>query len=470
MRQHRKILSALLAAAVTLSAVSFTPAWAAAEDTAEVAEAELTENRYLDVDPTAWYSEAVYFCRERGLMNGVSLEVEQFDPDASMNRAMLATVLYRMEGSPEVTGENPFTDVVSDIWYGPAVIWAAERGIVEGDGDGTYRPGDYVTREELATILWRYDGSLRPDGAAEDYLDEGEISGWAAEAVDWSAERGILLCLDPNYFNPGADALRCELAHALMSYVNYQEGKIWDEFESLMGYRPAVGEAVMGSYDMTLFAADERGYMTYAGGAAGHLGIDVSSHQKEIDWRQVADAGMEFAIIRVGYRGYTAGTLNEDLYFRQNIEGALAAGLKVGVYFFSQAITVAEALEEAAYTLQLIQGYDITFPVVFDWEEQDTSTSRTRGVNGQVITACAIAFCETVKGAGYTPMFYASPKMASGLDMGYFADYPFWLPHYTKNMTPTTYEYHFDIWQYTSKGSVPGVKGNVDINICMWDW
>ena len=476
MKQRSRILSAFLSALLALSAAVPAPAQA------EEAPAAAVRRAYSDVDSLAWYREAVDFCRDRGLMNGVS-ETE-FAPYGAMTRGMLATVLHRMEGAPEVTAENPFTDVDEESWYGPAVLWTAQQGLMEGYGDGTYGPGNYVTREQLATILWRYDGSIQPDGVGEDYLDEVEISDWASQAVDWSAENKIILSLNLNFFDPGDNAMRSELAYALMSYVNYVEEKeqeeqerpgdgshpIWTEFETLMGYLPPEGEPVDNIYDMTLFAPDGQGYMTYAGGAAGHLGIDVSSHQKEIDWGQVAAAGVEFAMIRAGYRGYTKGTLNEDPYFRQNIQGALAAGLKVGVYFFSQAITVEEALEEARYTLQLIQSYPITFPVVFDWEEQDKDTSRTQGTEEEVITACAIAFCETVKAAGYTPMFYASPSKAYKLDLGYLSGYPFWLAHYTKDMVPTSYKYHFDIWQYTSKGSIPGIDGNVDVNICMQNW
>lgn len=475
MKLHQRITGALLSAAALLS-LSI-PLSARAEEIVPPAQ------RYTDVDPLSWYSQAVEFCRDEALMNGVS--ENEFDPMGTMTRGMLATVLYRMEGSPEVTAESPFDDVDADSWYGPAVIWAAGAGLVEGYGGGVYAPDDRVTREQLAAILWRYDGEVQPDGVLEDYLDENGISDWASQAVDWSAENGIILCLDLNYFSPKDHAMRCELAHALMNFVNYRQDRespvedeeeqeearsIWAQFEAAMGYQPTEGEVRENAYDMTLFAPDARGYMTYAGGTAGMLGIDVSSHQKEIDWGQVAAAGVEFAIIRVGYRGYTQGTLNEDAYFRQNITGALNAGLKVGVYFFSQAVTVEEALEEADYTLSLISGYPISFPVVFDWEEQDKDTSRTQGMSEDVITACALAFCERVKAAGYTPMFYASPSKAYKLPLGYLAEYPFWLAHYTKDMIPSSYKYHFDIWQYTSKGSIPGIEGNVDVNICMANW
>lgn len=476
MKRRIKIFSGLLSAVMAFCLVAPLPVRAVEEDF-------MAEQTYLDVNPMDWFWEAVVFCREKGLMNGVS--EKEFAPRDTMTRGMLATVLYRMEGTPTVTAENPFTDVEEDSWYGPAVLWAAQEGLVEGYGDDKYGPTDYVTREQLATILWRFDGAIQPDGVGEDYLDEEEVSDWASQAVDWSAENNIILSLNLNFFDPKDNAMRSELAYALMNYVNYREEKnqaeqetpgegknhpIWAEFEMLMGCLPVGGEPIDNHYDKSLFVPDARGYMTYAGGAAGHLGIDVSSHQKEIDWQQVAAAGVEFAIIRVGYRGYTQGTINEDSCFRQNIEGALAAGLKVGVYFFSQAVTVAEALEEARYTLRLIQGYPITFPVVFDWEEQDKDTSRTQGTDEEVVTACAIAFCETVKAAGYTPMFYASPSKAYKLDLGYLSGYPFWLAHYTKDMVPTSYKYHFDIWQFTSKGSVPGIEGNVDMNISMVDW
>jgi GH25 family lysozyme M1 (1,4-beta-N-acetylmuramidase) len=221
------------------------------------------------------------------------------------------------------------------------------------------------------------------------------------------------------------------------------------------------------SYDGSLFQVDEdTGYMTYGGGYYA-VGVDVSAHQKEIDWEQVAASGVEFAIIRVGFRGYAGGTVNQDSYFEENIKGALTAGLDVGVYFFSQAVTVDEAIEEAEYTLKMIRPYNITYPVVFDWERQSASTSRTKDTDEETVAACAAAFCETVKAAGYTPMFYSSPSKAYKMELGYLADYPFWLAHYTINQTASSYRYRYDIWQYSSSGSVPGITGKVDMDISL---
>ena len=218
------------------------------------------------------------------------------------------------------------------------------------------------------------------------------------------------------------------------------------------------------SYDPDAFAVSG-GYLTYGAGVS-HVGVDVSSHQGEIDWQAAADSGVEFAMIRAGYRGYTEGGLFEDACFAANMDGALAAGLEVGVYFFSQALT-----EEADFLLSLIDGYPITYPVVFDWERQSAETSRTREADGAVITACAAAFCSAVEAAGYLPMVYFSPSKAYGeLDLSALTAWPFWLAHYTADYAFTTFRYHFSMWQYTSTGSVPGIRGNVDLDLALTDF
>ncbi len=250
----------------------------------------------------------------------------------------------------------------------------------------------------------------------------------------------------------------------------------WEEFYSIFGYLPTEGRVYPNPYLSDGFQVqpfvDWSSYMTYAYGDYA-IGIDVSSHQEEIDWEAVRASGVEFAMIRAGYRGYSRGTLNEDRYFQANVEGALAAGLDVGFYFFSQAITVAEAIEEAEYLMELVEPYrdQVSYPLVFDWERQSASSSRTKDTSEDVVVAAAVAFCETVKAEGYIPMFYASPSKAYTLDMGYLSDYPFWLAHYTTNQAASSYRYTFDMWQYSSSWRVPGIDGNVDVNICLTpDW
>lgn len=201
----------------------------------------------------------------------------------------------------------------------------------------------------------------------------------------------------------------------------------------------------------------------YAAGCEGIAGVDVSSYQNEIDWKAVEKAGIDFAIVRVGYRGWSSGNLDVDDYFHANVKGALEAGLDVGVYFFSQALTVEEAVEEAQYTLDLIKEYDIQGPVVFDWEEVEAEDARTNEMNMLLLTSCAEAFCREIENAGYNAGVYFNQQYGyHQLNLSSLDSFDFWLAEY--NDTPT-FEYDFQMWQYTNEGKVPGIEGNVDLNI-----
>ena len=197
------------------------------------------------------------------------------------------------------------------------------------------------------------------------------------------------------------------------------------------------------------------------------VGIDVSSHQGPIDWQAVADAGVDFAIIRVGYRGYTTGGLNEDERYYTNMEGALAAGLDVGVYFYSQAISTAEAREEAQFVLDRLGGYEITYPVIFDWEQGDQE-ERTDHVDNETLTNCAIAFCDTIETYGYRAGCYFNQSFGyDRFDLRELEDYDFWLAEYN---THQSFLYDVELWQYTNMGSVPGIDTTVDLNLCYVDY
>lgn len=193
------------------------------------------------------------------------------------------------------------------------------------------------------------------------------------------------------------------------------------------------------------------------------LGVDVSVYQGQIDWQQVADAGVEFAMIRIGGRGYGAeGVLYEDDFAGANYEGARAAGLKVGVYFFSQAVSADEAREEAAYVLERIAGWELDMPVVFDWEYMGEN-ARTANVDKRTLTDCTLAFCRAVEADGWEAMYYFNLDHAENyLYLEELTDYRCWLAMYTDQMT---YPYRVDIWQYTLDGTVPGIPGPVDINL-----
>ena len=211
------------------------------------------------------------------------------------------------------------------------------------------------------------------------------------------------------------------------------------------------------------------GFTIYTGeDAASHIGVDVSTHQGEIDWPQVAGAGVRFAMIRAGFRGYTGGGIYQDAQFEANIRGALDAGLRVGVYFFSQATTPEEAREEARQTLAWIEPYDVTYPVVFDWEEITHDSARTDGVEPETVTECIKAFCAEVEAAGHRPMVYFNKNQGYDvMDLEQLAGYEFWLAGYSQ--TPS-FQYDFEMWQYSCTGSVPGIQGDVDLNLCLVDY
>lgn len=197
-------------------------------------------------------------------------------------------------------------------------------------------------------------------------------------------------------------------------------------------------------------------------------GIDVSVYQGEIDWQKVKEAGIEFAMIRVGYRTYGGGEIKLDENFAKNLAGAEAAGINTGVYFFSQAISVDEAIAEADAVIDAISPYNITYPVVYDWELIYDDTARTDDVPVDVLTDSCIAFCERVKSAGYTPMIYQNKRTTLfKLDLPRLQEYDFWLAEY--NDEPTYY-YDYQMWQYSATGRVPGISGDVDLNISFKDY
>ena len=254
--------------------------------------------------------------------------------------------------------------------------------------------------------------------------------------------------------------------------IEEKDGKEYFIFQDVKenSYRAELLENVPKNiYDFSCLSTDEdtglKKYNDEKNGITSKMGIDVSEFQGgDIDWKQVKDSGIEFVIARVGYRAYgESGELVKDAMFEQNIEGALEAGLEVGVYFFSQAITPGEAVEEAEFVLDLIRPYKITGPVVYDTEEIKGDTARTDGNTRQEFTNYCKVFCDTVEHAGYDSMIYANMKwMAFTLDMEELTDYDFWYADYHE-LPQNPYDY--TIWQYSETGAVPGINANVDLNI-----
>lgn len=193
---------------------------------------------------------------------------------------------------------------------------------------------------------------------------------------------------------------------------------------------------------------------------SGTLGIDVSKWNGNIDWNAVKNSGVSYVIIRCGYRGSTTGAMIEDPKFKTNIKGANAAGLKVGIYFFSQAVNEVEAVEEASMTINLIKNYSISYPVFLDVEP---SGGRADGIDKNTRTQVIKAYCETIRNSGYTAGVYANKTwLTSYMNVGELGAYKIWLAQYN---TAPTYSGRIDLWQYTSKGQVNGISGHTDLNL-----
>ena len=202
------------------------------------------------------------------------------------------------------------------------------------------------------------------------------------------------------------------------------------------------------------------GFMTHKT-APYMVGIDVSSHQGEIDWKQVKEAGVEFVIIRLGYRGYgEEGRLVKDPMAQEYYEGAKEQGLLVGGYVFSQALTEQEAVEEAEMALEVTADWQLDLPVAFDWEFLHFE-ARTQDMVPRLITNCAKAFCRTLEEGGVQPMLYPGLYVKT-LKLEEVKQYPMWLALYSENMS---YDYWMNFWQYSCTGKVPGIETDVDLNI-----
>ena len=195
--------------------------------------------------------------------------------------------------------------------------------------------------------------------------------------------------------------------------------------------------------------------------SSGIMGIDVSKWNGTIDWTAVKNSGVNYAIIRCGYRGSSTGALIQDPKFKANIQGASAAGIKVGVYFFTQAVNEVEAVEEASMVLNLIKGHKLSYPVFIDVE---SSGGRADGLDKNTRTAAVNAFCKTIQNGGYTAGIYANKTwFESKMNTSALSGYKIWLAQYAA--APSYKATRYDLWQYTSKGKVSGIKGNVDLNL-----
>lgn len=214
----------------------------------------------------------------------------------------------------------------------------------------------------------------------------------------------------------------------------------------------------------------ESGEWQYAEGDSiiSHKGIDVSQHQGEIDWSLVAASGVEFAFLRVGFRGYGSGKLVVDEQFENNIRGAAENGIPVGVYFFSQAVNETEIAEEVSFVLEQIKPYKVQLPVVYDVERVEDSGARMNQITVEERTRLTALFCRMIEEAGYKPMIYHNMEMGVMLlNLSELEQYDKWFAYYSDDMY---YPYAYKVWQYSEKGKIDGITGSVDLNMSFAPW
>lgn len=357
---------------------------------------------------THWASGYYRLASQKGFLpSNLNLTLDQ-----PITRLQIASIAVRTLGLTRTSSKSPFSDTTDQ-----SALILYDHGVFTGVETETgllFKPNDNITRAEVSAVIWRID-----------QLEEENTPTTPAPPAEETGD----------YFYFGGKKV----------YV--------------------VEELPKSTYDNSLFQVNENGFLTYDSDEyTCKIGIDVSRYQGNIDWAAVKGAGVQFAMLRLGYRGYGTGALVMDPYFQQNIQGAQANGIEVGVYFFSQAITPEEGAEEARFCLNALKGYHITYPIVFDWESYDSSLEpRTDGLDDKILTQCAVAFCEEVEAAGYQSMVYSNlTYFYLHFDLNQLVDYPLWLAQY--NSRPSFY-YHFDMWQYSGTGKVPGIDGNVDLNI-----
>lgn len=291
---------------------------------------------------------------------------------------------------------------------------------------------------------------------------------------DGAAQTGIFEAADGRIYYADPAGLVIRKAQWIeqdgKKYFSNSEGELYRNsvisFGNTYYYMGTDGALVIGSfyYHGVKYTTDDKGVINELIGLDGAVlkGIDVSYAQGAINWQQVASDGVQFAIIRAAYRGYGSGRIVADNWFTTNIRGAIAAGIKVGVYFFSQAVSEAEGHEEAEFIIDQISGYNVTLPVTIDTEYISGVSARANSLSVPVRTSAVKGFCQRVVELGYTPMIYASTSWLNhSLDMSQLADVKVWVAQYYDHVT---YEGSYTCWQYTSSGRVSGINGNVDMN------
>ena len=425
-----------------------------------------TANTFSDLNAEDWYTDPMLRLNAAGIMIGDG--AGHANPKATITRQEAITMITRVMGMEgySYSGDLPYTDTQTmSTWARPYISIMYDQGALSWAGS-TIAAKQPITRAEVISMLdslivevWSSSGlycqHVKGNAlirSSKVYLHNCSIEGNVL--VSGKATGVVLEHCDVKKVVSGADNV---------TVIDDNTGQVSAFYYGSYDVPVAAG-APHNRYQAANFSRDNKNRAFYAEpGIISRSGIDVSQWQNDIDWQKVAADGIDFAFIRLGYRGYEVGSLNLDTKYYQNMDGAIANGIDVGVYIFSQAINVEEAVAEANMCINYLKDYDITYPVVFDWETVGSETARTNNIDGTVLTDCAMAFCETIENAGYDAMIYSYKNLAlRTLDMSRIEKYPFWFAGYT---TWPEFYYDFDFWQYSSSGNVDGIQGNTDMDI-----
>ena len=518
----KRFISTAIATALLISSA----AYPVSADTPSSTPDKITPVSFTDT-AGHWAKDAIDRWASLGVVVG---ENGLFRPDDPLTRAEIAVILQRIMRY-KTASPDYFLDLRED-WYIDAIQKLRAAGVMRGDENNCAAPNATITREEAITLIARAFDISAADGELS-FTDAEDIAPWAKGYVTAMTEAGYVRGSDNNCFLPRVPLTRAEAVTIFNNMITacfYESGEYdYRPFEGLADFVIIAADNVtvlnfdiggniiltegvnpetirlktvqhygeirqytpigftrhlkvasyvvpvnehlpVCSWDPSLFVKNDKGIMTYADDSVTtYFGVDVSSWQGNIDWHKLKAQGVYFAFIRVGYRGYESGVINPDTKFEEYIRGALDAGIKVGVYFFSQALDADEAHEEARFVLDKIRGYDITFPVVFDWETIGSETARTNNIKTEKLCEAANVFCNTVAEAGYIPMVYCNQNVSLlYYELSRIQAFDFWYAEYKDQ--PTFY-YDFDIWQYGSTAKLDGVPDAfIDVNISFVDY
>lgn len=407
-------------------------------------DASVTDLPYLDADKISEYARpAVAEMTIQGYVNDAV--GGDFRPTDPITRAEIVNILSNMI---HVLVQTP--ELYSDDTYGSLMISSAEGAVLS---DMTIM-GDLILAPGVMGEVTLYGVTL-----------EGNVRNFSG--VEPTFLKQLPEEEDPE--EPKVDAIRPEEVYVpgkTTSKTFIYDGKAIPVYKNVEKSRLYDGDFCWNGDRLEYIGSD---FDT-------RFGIDVSAYQNRasesetIDWEAVADDGVEFVMVRIGLRGTSAGAIYADQYYAENIRGAMEAGIETGVYFFAQAITVEEAIEEAEFVLELLEELDVKIdgPVAYDWEMNDSSY-RVYGTPPEMATACAVAFCQRIEEAGYDAMVYAGQYVSYiKYDQGAIEPYLSWYPEYKSESSEKLYPafyYQMDYWQYSSNCAINGIGGRVDANL-----